>query len=802
MTSWPSPNTHLATVALPWDCDHPWPLAADASFATRGDWPARWIALPEAAAPVVCAYRLRFTAAAAERVRIYASADERYDLFLDGVRIGRGPERGSPEHWYYDGYDLDLSAGEHVLVARVWSLGVGTAPWSTLGLRHGFLLAAGDARWNERLATGAAPWRCGRLEGVSFVGSPHTAWSSNEHIDGAAFPWGFVAGEGENWGEPEILRPGRTAAVASFVHTFEQSLRPARLPRLFSHELRARSVRAIERLAEPADAEAPYSGTDSGDIAGWSGLVDGEAVRVMAGNAFRVLLDLGEYRNVFPRLAVQGGAGARVELAFAEALHVPGETQTKGNRNEIAGKVFPSTGSVFLPDGPARTFEPLWWRAGRYVQLVVTTADADLLITELAFEETGYPYPEDGTVETDDAGLAAVMDASLRTARRCARESFMDCPFYEQQQWVGDMRVQMLIGHAVLRDSRLIRRCIEFIGDTRKGDDMVFARYPAPQRLWIPSFALAWCGMVYDLARWRGERAFVAARMPALRSTLDRFLRCVGDDGLLRVPAGWNFTDWAKGWAKGEPCPAGAIGALLQWWLIWVLDQAAELDAWLDEPELATRWRRRRDALVDSAIVTWWNDTRGLIADDATGTRFCELTNALAVLGGRLPSVHRERLRETLPAAAADVTRCTFYTEHYLFDAYANLGRIDALEARLERYKALTEVGLSTMPETPEPTRSDCHAWSAHPRYHAIASQLGIRPDAFGFARVRIRPQLGSLPRLAGSAPHPAGGVIACRFERSGDELRGTVTLPDGVDGVIVLPGGQEGDLAPGVNQL
>ena len=73
-----------------------------------------------------------------------------------------------------------------------------------------------------------------------------------------------------------------------------------------------------------------------------------------------------------------------------------------------------------------------------------------------------------------------------------------------------------------------------------------------------------------------------------------------------------------------------------------------------------------------------------------------------------------------------------------MFETYAQLGRIDALFERLSLWFELPAQGFTTTPEMPEPTRSDCHAWGAHPLYHMFASLLGIRPAAPGFRSVTI----------------------------------------------------------------
>ncbi|MFL7870594.1 MAG: alpha-L-rhamnosidase, partial [Anaerolineales bacterium] len=83
------------------------------TFQTRPAWITSYhAALP----PQVTAYRLRFDLPHKALIRVHVSADERYQFFVDGARIGRGPERGSDRIWFYESYDLDLPAGQHTLV--------------------------------------------------------------------------------------------------------------------------------------------------------------------------------------------------------------------------------------------------------------------------------------------------------------------------------------------------------------------------------------------------------------------------------------------------------------------------------------------------------------------------------------------------------------------------------------------------------------------------------------------------------------------------------------------------------------
>jgi alpha-L-rhamnosidase len=71
------------------------------------------------------------------------------------------------------------------------------------------------------------------------------------------------------------------------------------------------------------------------------------------------------------------------------------------------------------------------------------------------------------------------------------------------------------------------------------------------------------------------------------------------------------------------------------------------------------------------------------------------------------------------------------------------------------RYNML-DLRLGTWAETPEPTRSDCHAWNAPPNYDLLRIMAGIQPAAQGFKKVRIETHLDGCIKLSFDA-HPDG---------------------------------------------
>ncbi len=117
-----------------------------------------------------------------------------------------------------------------------------------------------------------------------------------------------------------------------------------------------------------------------------------------------LLLDQGYNTNAYPTLLFSKGKDAGISLGYAEALYIRKTenidgywipTLPKGNRNEVAGKIFIGKKDSIISDGStAQNFTPLWWRTYRYLQLTVTTQDEALLIDDLYGTFTGYPISQ------------------------------------------------------------------------------------------------------------------------------------------------------------------------------------------------------------------------------------------------------------------------------------------------------------------------------------------------------------------------------------------------------------------------
>ena len=72
-------------------------------------WTARWIAPPSASPFDAGVYHFRRSfslASAPSRFVVHVTADNRYQLFVNGTRVAWGPARGHLSAWPYDTVDL------------------------------------------------------------------------------------------------------------------------------------------------------------------------------------------------------------------------------------------------------------------------------------------------------------------------------------------------------------------------------------------------------------------------------------------------------------------------------------------------------------------------------------------------------------------------------------------------------------------------------------------------------------------------------------------------------------------------
>ena len=717
-------------------------------------------------------FRCDFEAAPdGEALDIDVSADERFILLLDGEEIGRGPNRGLPNRWHYHSWRISgLAQGSHRVEAICWQIAE-HAPLAQLSVRGGFILKASGA-YDDALTTGKAKWIVAPLSGTRMTDKGKSGAfgvGSQCEVRGAS-----ILDEEPHpgsWEEAAVVR----GPVSTWAGLRIQGwlLFPTPLPDMIRERKKPGCVK------EGTTSHAPFTGLQ----------VPPRTRRVF-------FWDLDNYYCAYPELVASGGKGARIQWDWAECL--TGPDGKKGDRAAWQGLDMPKPfGDTFLPDGRSGAhFTTPWWRAGRWVRLTIETADEPLTIDDIAIVETRLPAKMEASFEApqqpDAKAFQDMQEVCERSLQMCMHETFFDCPYYEQQMYPGDSRVQYLVATLFGETGRrAVRNAIALYDADRRENGQMPMNCPTRGTQEALPFTCCQAMMLGDLAWNHDDEATVRARFPGLVHTLMGMEAFTSSYGLLDRTPGWNFVDWVEGWPMGVP-PDGDSdrpnAEINLEYLHAILSGLRSAEA-LGETHLAAHWRDRADHLRAAIRSTFWCPDKALIASDEAHTGFSQHSQALALLADVLPPEEAARCFDALIKPEVPLAPGSIYFRHYLFATFFKFHRPDLFFSSLDFWRNCLDWHCKTILEVPDTnSRSDCHGWGSHPLWHLHTGVAGVRSAAPFFRSVLVEPQPAHLREIHSRTPTPHG-IVALDLSFDGDRVNGTVALPDGMDGTFIWRG-------------
>jgi hypothetical protein len=741
---------------------------------TRTAWKAFWI-YPSGAEPnAYGVYHFRHAfqlPSVPATLRVHVSGDSRYQLYVNGQRVCWGPARGDLYHWRYETVDLAplLKPGRNVLAAVVWNDGAhaAVAQWSN---RTAFLVQAADSE--QQFVNTGKDWKAARDPGYSAVAvgtyrtTGYHAIGAMENVDAVRCQWGWekLDYDDSSWAAVEL---GRTASPRDQRDAPSRwMLVPRPIPLMEEKPQRLAKTRQAEGVTVPAAFPARAA-----------------AFEVPAHTKAVLLLDQSHLTCAFPEIDIRGGKGAHIGMRYAEALYAQMKPrQMKGNRNEVEGKQFVGYGDNYMADGARRTYRPLFWRTYRYMRIEIETAAEPLTIEDLRATATGYPFEWKARFDSGVPLHQRILETGWRTARLCAHETYMDCPYYEQLQYAGDTRIQCMVSLYMTGDARLMRNAIEQLDSSRTSEGATYSRAPSVQQQYIPPFSLWWIGMLRDYWWYVPDAPFVRQMLAGVRSVLGFYERFINENGLVGAMPWWNYVDWVDGWTNGHmPVEPHIMPATIHLQLLLAAQWAAEMETALGDKDFAAHDKALADRLKGVIQRSFWASERKMFSEDLGHQKYSQHANALAVLAGLVPQPAAGELMARV-SADASISKCSVYFRYYLDRAMVAAGLGDRYLDRLGTWEFMLKEGLSTWAEVDNPyTRSDCHAWGASPNIEFHRTVLGVDSAAPGFAKVRVTPHLGPLQKVSGAVPHPLG-LIEVSVERVGNTYKLDVKAPAGVE--------------------
>ncbi|WP_275868921.1 alpha-L-rhamnosidase N-terminal domain-containing protein [Algoriphagus sp. CAU 1675] len=760
-------------------------------FLTK-NWNARWITAAESNPTDygVYVFRKNFDLATKpDKYIIHVSADNKYRLFVNGEFIGVGPARNDIEHWFFDTYDIAkyLKSGKNTIAAKVWNEGPRKAE-AQISLRTGFILdGEGEA---SAIATGDT-WKALKDESYSPIQVRvygYYAAGPGENIEMGKYlkDWQSPDLDDQNWPAAQASTPGvPKTKVGAFGAPMGWMLIPSGIPPFEFSPEKTPMIRKAEGLSVNAQSfgESP--------------------IQVPANSKVSLLLDQQYLTNAYPTFKFGQGKNATVKITYAEALY--GEERSKGNRNEIEGKSIVGRYDQILTDGSAnQEFTSLNYRTYRYIQMDIETKEEPLVLKGMEAMFTGFPFELKAEFGSDDPEHQKILEIGWRTARLCAVDSYMDCPYYEQLQYIGDGRIQAIISYFNTGDDRLAKNSLNQISYSQQPEGVTFSRYPSASPQYIPPFSMWYVGMLHDYLMYGSDLEFLKTKLNSSRSVIQYFQSVQGEDGSLGTLPFWAFVDWAVGteWKQGIP-PIGQDGnsAILDLQMVLALQYAADLEMHLGIKELGETYLKEADRLKATIRKKYWDASKGLFADRSEKDVFSQHANALAILSGLVSGDEAKSIGEKIHAMENGMVEATIYFKYYIHQALVQVGKGDEYLSFLDVWRKAIDLGLTTWAETSglDKTRSDSHAWGSSPNIEFYRTILGIDSDGPGFSKVIIKPHLGEFKKLSGKMPH-SKGEISVSYDLTSQPVA-KISLPDGISGILIF-NGKRHPLKGGMNTL
>jgi hypothetical protein len=123
---------------------------------------------------------------------------------------------------------------------------------------------------------------------------------------------------------------------------------------------------------------------------------------------------------------------------------------------------------------------------------------------------------------------------------------------------------------------------------------------------------------------------------------------------------------------------------------------------------LAEHYRSLARKVRDAVRTRSWDAARGLFRDQPDGDTYSQQVNVMPVLTDAVAPADQAALMARV-LSDTTLTQSTYYFTYYQFEALRKAGLGDRCLAQLGPWRGMLDLGLTTVPEMPEPTRSDSH---------------------------------------------------------------------------------------------
>lgn len=508
---------------------------------------------------------------------------------------------------------------------------------------------------------------------------------------------------------------------------------------------------------------------------------------IKKGNNF-IELDAGLY--VTANVTVSLAPHTDTKIIYAECYEFP---DGKHIRDDASGNIC-GRYDIISSGEKELTYESFWYRAFRFIRIECDTPENILSVEAKRYN---YPIDEKGTFSCSDKNFEKMWDISRNTILCCASEILVDCPYYEQQQYVMDCAIETAVLLRMTDDTRLVRKCIDEFASSQQPCGLICANYPSASMQLIPGFSFFWLFMLKDYLEYSGDVAFAKKYTGTIDKLLLYFEQIKTPDGFFTRTREWDFVDWVADWDKTgvPPVSKGQPNTIYQLYLAYGLLCASYITEKCGRTSLANEYTARYNKLKEDINSKLFVSEKGMFHDG--GGTFSMHTIIWAVIADIVTGKEAEKM--LLKINDESISKSSYAMNFYLFRAFEKCGMYEKAAEYFGGWQKMIDLHCTTWCENPDNPRSECHGWSSAPLYEFSANVLGVK---FSFDNeIIISPHTLGLEYAKGTVP-TRHGTVGIYWKTENGKFDIQISSPDNVKKRLIMPDKTEYEFFEGTKHI
>ncbi|MBU0478658.1 glycoside hydrolase family 78 protein [bacterium] len=691
-----------------------------------------------------------------EEAAFSVTANSLYMLYVNGTLLGRGPNPGAKNYWYYDTYNVKkyLRKGKNVIAVLAYHYGKDMKNWLNVSIGDAGFLFHGRIRFRKGKSLNivsdntwkvkqAQSWEKNTQLISEHRGEYKEIFDANKEIMG----WHNIDYDDKLWDSAVLLDKcpiskstkllKREIPLFKPVNVFPQNVFMLGYNMAYGH--------LDNRKWE---VENPYNLAQDND--------KNTTVRTYKKNQSpSIIIDFGRDVVGHPVVEISESSGGIIDIAYGESLNMT------------------YIDSLIMRKGYQK-FSPFRRRACRYLMLTFRNYTRAVDIKRVYFDFIAYPAKEKGSFKCSDNRLNNIWKTAQYTLNLCMQDHYEDCPWREQALYGGDMRSQALFAQYAFGETKLTIKSIRQLARIQDKDGFIPSKGPTSISSGgvIPGYCTYWLVTLVDYYRYTRDIKIIKELYSNISRLMEWFKKQEKDDSIIPELTGRRIYIFIDNLTR--EIDKEGISTFLQVQYFWALKEAAFLAKEIGENKQSLSWEIMADRLRLKINEKLWDKKKGAYADAChngkLSSHISQQTNALAVVTGvaeksKYNSIHKAIFNRKLtePCRAG-------YFMFYLIEMLCMMGRRKKAMQRLRTYWGeMIRRGATTFwethdPETPEGKLPDkkwslCHAYCAGPLFHLPAEILGIRTKDVGFKKIRISPMIELCEFAKGTVPTTRGNI-------------------------------------------